>query len=143
MTQSANPLGELRLEMRTPAELLYTGDVQRIRAEDLDGWFGILPGRPDLLAVLPAGLLVFEDDEGEAYVANGGGVLNLERGHCRVALHSAILTRTSAGLTEALEQSHQVRERQLSTQTQVVDVLIHEALQRTTQDDPQLWSRRR
>ena len=81
----------LRLRVRTPEGLLYDDLVSSIRAEDRDGWFGILPGRRDVLATLPPGLLLFADAEGDGFVALSGGLLALRGGECRVMASEARL----------------------------------------------------
>ena len=73
------------------------GEVASVVAEDRDGWFGIRPGRADLVALLPAGLLVFRDpgpEGAEGFVALSGGVLDLAGSRCRVLAGDAVLSRS-------------------------------------------------
>ena len=67
------------LLVRSPEGLVFDGPVKAIRAEDEDGWFGVLPGRTDIVAVLPPGLLLFEDEAGDEFV-DSGGLLELAGG---------------------------------------------------------------
>ena len=129
---------QLWLHIRTPTGLLHSGAVNRIRAEDLDGWFGILPGRPDIVSALPPGLLVFEDDDGEAFVANGGGTLDLRHGRCRTALRSAVLSRTPEGIGQAIVAQREATEKRSRAQHSVLDQLLAEALRRALEADPRL-----
>lgn len=135
-------VGGLSLEIRTPNGVLYAGPISRLRAEDLSGWFGLLPGRPDLLSVLRQGLLVFEDEAGEVYVANGGGTLDLRGGRCAVMLRSAVMTRSSDDLAGALAKARAHAQSAKRAQQETLDVLIDEAVRRATEPDPSFWSRR-
>ena len=54
----------LRLTIATPAALLVDVDnVRSLRAEDMSGSFGVLPGHADLLTVLPASVLRWTRDD--------------------------------------------------------------------------------
>lgn len=130
---------ELQLQIRTPGGLLYSGQVEAISAEDLDGWFGIRRGRPDLMAVLPPGLLSFRDADGEGFVANDGGVLDLHRGCCRVALRSALLARNVDELAPLLQRSRQQLQLRARAREQVVDRLLDEAMRRATRSPGLDW----
>ena len=99
----------LRLRVRTPLGLLVDREVESIRAEDLDGWFGIRAGRADLAAVVPPGLLVFRASDGERYVALAGGLLALREDECRVLTSEASVFET---LEEAAEGARVQEERQ-------------------------------
>jgi alternate F1F0 ATPase F1 subunit epsilon len=96
---------ELRLSLRTPQGLVIDREVLAITAEDEDGWFGILPGRRDVLASLPPGLLTFRDADGEVFVAMSGGLLDLRSGHCRVMAREAQHSRQLAEVATALSQA--------------------------------------
>ena len=73
----------LRLTIATPAAVLIDLDnVRSLRAEDMSGSFGVLPGHADLLTVLPASVLRWtRDDEPTRYCALGGGVMTIRGGH--------------------------------------------------------------
>ena len=71
----------LRLSVRSPRGLHLDAEVDAITAEDSSGWVGVLPGRQDFVAVLPPGLLLFRDSDGEGYVAVAGGLLELSLIH--------------------------------------------------------------
>jgi F-type H+-transporting ATPase subunit epsilon len=77
----------LHLTIATPASLLVdTDDVRSLRAEDMSGAFGVLPGHADLLTVLPP-FVVRWTRSGEAtrYCALSDGVLTVSGGD-RVAI---------------------------------------------------------
>lgn len=120
----------LTLAVRTPEGLLYEGAVRSIRAEDLDGGFGILPGRRDLAAVLPVGLVLFEDDAGDGFVAVSGGVLELTAGRCRVMAPEAALARDPDDAASALGALRAAREARTARRRGVLADLEREALRR-------------
>jgi len=123
-------MSSLHLGIRTAVSTVYQGSVQRIRAEDLDGWFGVRPGRWDLAAVLPPGLLLFEDDAGEAFVALAGGVLDLRQGRCRVMAREAVLARNLEEIGDLATRQARSRRLGLNAQRDVFDDLAREALRR-------------
>ncbi len=120
----------LRLGVRTPRGLLYDSVVSSIVAEDASGWFGVLPGRTDLIATLVPGLLLFEDDEGEGFVALAGGLLNLRAGQCRVMAREAVLTRNLEAVEETLDASIRDHARRVASRGDVIDGLTREAMRR-------------
>lgn len=120
----------LSLALRAPTGMVLERGVLAVVAEDLSGWFGILPGRADLVAVLPAGLLVFRHDQGEGFVALAGGLLNLRGGVCRVMTRQAVVTDRLDALSDALAVHLDQRRRRSETQRDVLDRLAREALRR-------------
>lgn len=120
----------LHLHLRTPRGLLVDGPIRRLEAEDVDGWFGVRPGRTDLVAALPAGLLVFEDDEGEAFVALAGGLLDLRGDSCRVMAREAVLSRDLDTVAEAVEEHLDERRHRGGRQRDVMTDLAKEAVRR-------------
>jgi alternate F1F0 ATPase F1 subunit epsilon len=109
---------------------MFQGPVHRVRAEDLDGWFGIRPGRRDLVAVLPAGLLLFEDEAGEAFLALAGGLLDLRGDRCRVMAREAVLARQLEEIAGLVEKHARARQQRTAKQRDVFDDLAKEALRR-------------
>jgi alternate F1F0 ATPase F1 subunit epsilon len=102
----------LLLRVRTPDGLLVDRPVRAVSAEDLDGWFGLAPGRRSMVAALPPGLLVFRDGDGEWFVAHAGGLLDLVGDECRVMTLEAELSddlERVAGLVEARRASRRTR----------------------------------
>jgi F-type H+-transporting ATPase subunit epsilon len=121
---------KLELELRTPSGPVLDQPVLAITAEDRTGWFGVLPGREDLIAVLPPGLLVYRDAEGEGFVALSGGLLGLKDGRCRVLATEATTARDLD--TIASEVARQARRRRERSEVHrgVVRDLAREALRR-------------
>lgn len=120
----------LRLTIRTPGGLLFDAPVTSVRAEDASGWFGLRPGREDVVAVLPPGLLLFTDEAGEGYVALSGGLLALEAGVCRVTAREAVISRSLDDVAERLDELQRLRGRQSDTRRDVLHQLAREALRR-------------
>jgi F-type H+-transporting ATPase subunit epsilon len=128
-------MSSLHLAIRTPVSTIFEGPVQRVRAEDLDGWFGIRPGRRDLAAVLPAGLLLFEDEAGEAFLALAGGLLDLRGERCRVMAREAILARQLEEIAGLVENHTRARQQRTAKQRDVFDDLAKEALRRLARQE--------
>lgn len=120
----------LYLRVRTPEGLALDHEVRSIRVEDRDGWIGILPNRRDLLAVLPAGLVLFADDEGEGYVAISGGLLELTHNDCRISARVARVARDPSAAAEALDVLLRERRERSERRREVLDQLEREALRR-------------
>lgn len=120
----------LTLQLRTPAGLLLDQEVRSIVAEDESGYFGILPGRADLVAALPASLLRFVDAAGEAFVALSGGLLDLRNGVCRVTAREAELTRDLEVVTQKLEAAFALRTERAETRRGALHDLEREAMRR-------------
>lgn len=120
----------LRLRVRTPEGLALDREVRSIRVEDEDGWIGILPGRRDLLAVLPPGLVLFATDEGEGYVAVSGGLLELTSGDCRISAHDARVAGDPVAAADALDALLRGRRERSERRREVLGQLEREALRR-------------
>lgn len=124
----------LSLALRTPAGLLYEGPVQAVVAEDLSGWFGIRPGRADLVAVLAPGLLVLRDEQGEAFAALSGGLLDLRGGLCRVLAREARVSRALPTLADELAAHLRSRRERGAARRVALDDLAREALRRLSRE---------
>lgn len=120
----------LRLRLRTPNTPLYDGGVRSIAAEDHSGWFGILPGREDMIAALPPGLLVFRDDEGDAFVALAGGMLDLHAGECRVLAREALVVRELDQVAARVEAFVRTRATSAERRRTMLDDLAREVMRR-------------
>jgi F-type H+-transporting ATPase subunit epsilon len=120
----------LHLSIRTPVGLVFEGPVSAVRAEDRSGWFGVRPGREDLVAALPPGLLLFRDGDGEGFVALSGGLLSLKAGDCRVTAREAVLSRSLEDVAARLQELQALRGRQSEQQRDVLHRLAREALRR-------------
>jgi F-type H+-transporting ATPase subunit epsilon len=74
--------GTLHLTITTPGQVLVdAAEIRALRAEDASGSFGILPGHTDLVTVLPASVVDWEDAAGQRhYCAQRGGVVSVTGG---------------------------------------------------------------
>ena len=124
----------LRLRVRTPDGLLVDREVQAVGAEDLDGWFGLRPGRRGLVAALPPGLLVFRDPAGEWFVAHAGGLLDLANGECRVMTLEAVVSSDLEQVAELVDRHVSSRASRGQRQRGVLHDLAREALRRLAQE---------
>ena len=96
----------MNLKILLPAKIfLEQSGVSRIVAETGNGSFGLLPRRLDCVAVLCAGILLYENDrEGETYVAVDEGILIKTGSQVLVSVRNAILGRDLAQLRSAVQQ---------------------------------------
>ncbi len=92
-------------------------DVSRIVAETRGGSFGILPHRLDCVAVLAAGILIYETRQaGAVYLAIDEGVLIKAGAEVLVSVRRVIADRSLAELHEAVRREFLVvdaREREV------------------------------
>ena len=127
-------MSQLRLELRTPHGLVVDQPVVAITAEDLSGWFGVAPGRAELVAVLPPGLLTYRDEESEAFVALAGGLLHVSGARCRVLAREAVVSRNLDDIADQLEAHLGSRTARRESQRSVMDELVREALRRMAEE---------
>jgi len=73
----------MRLTVSTPTELVEDVEqVRHVRAEDLSGAFGILPGHADFVTVLPVGVVTWRAVDGrEGFVVIRQGVMTVRGGN--------------------------------------------------------------
>ena len=124
----------LLLRVRTPSSTVLDAPVHAIRAEDADGWFGFGPGRAELVAELPAGLLVYRDDDGEGYVAVDGGLLHVRGEECRVMVRDAVASRQLDAIGAELDRYVERRRERIERERGIIDELAREALRRLAQE---------
>jgi F-type H+-transporting ATPase subunit epsilon len=120
----------IHLELRVPSGVVIDRPVRSIRAEDRTGWFGIRPGRADLVAILPSGLLLFDDEEGEWFVALSGGLLHMEGGKCQVAVREAVVSRDLDAVAAEVDRQVRRRRERGTRQREVIEDLVKEAMRR-------------
>jgi F-type H+-transporting ATPase subunit epsilon len=68
----------MRLEILTPDEVVLDTDVEAIRVQLPDGWWGILPGHAPFLAQVVAGILQYRRGEKTRYVALYQGSIEVQ-----------------------------------------------------------------
>ena len=96
----------MKLKVLLPYQVFAEVDgVKRIVAQTAQGSFGLLPRRLDCVAVLAAGILVYErESEGEVYVAVDEGILVKAGDEVLVSVRNAIGGMTLGKLREAVER---------------------------------------
>jgi F-type H+-transporting ATPase subunit epsilon len=81
------------LELVTPERLLFSEDVQAVRAPGIEGSFGVLAHHAPLLTELTTGLIkVTLTDGTEAYIATSGGFMQVSRTKVIILADSAELS---------------------------------------------------
>ncbi|WP_343081815.1 F0F1 ATP synthase subunit epsilon [Ostreiculturibacter nitratireducens] len=89
----------MKLEVVTPEERVFDGEVTKIVAEATNGSFGILPRHIDLVAPLTAGILFYEDKAGEpGFVGVDEGILVKCGDVVSVAVRRAVVEHDLANL---------------------------------------------
>jgi F-type H+-transporting ATPase subunit epsilon len=68
----------MHLEILTPDELILNTDVDVIRVQLSDGWWGILPGHAPFLAHIVAGIMLYRQQEDTHYVALYQGTIEVQ-----------------------------------------------------------------
>lgn len=96
----------MKLKVLLPFQVFAQIDgVTRIVAETARGSFGLLPHRLDCVAVLAAGILIYETEAGEeVYVAVDEGVLVKTGADVQVSVRNAIGGMSLGKLREAVER---------------------------------------
>ncbi len=96
----------MKLKVLLPYQVFAEVDgVKRIVAQTAQGSFGLLPRRLDCVAVLAAGILVYERESGgEVYVAVDEGILVKAGDEVLVSVRNAIGGMSLGKLREAVER---------------------------------------
>jgi F-type H+-transporting ATPase subunit epsilon len=79
-------------------------DVSRIVAENRDGSFGLLPHRLDCVSALAPGILTYEIDNREIYVAVDEGVLAKTGSDVLISVRNAVGGTDLANLRDLIER---------------------------------------
>jgi F-type H+-transporting ATPase subunit epsilon len=127
--------GTLHLKISSPMAVLVDADgIRSVRAEDLSGGFGILPGHTDMLTVLPASVVRWRGaGSAERYCAIRGGVLVVGNGRdvsiaCREGVIgddlAALETAVSATRADETAADRRARVEQTRLHTQAVRQLM-------------------
>ena len=69
----------MHLNIITPDEIILDTDVEAIRVQLSDGWWGILPGHAPFLAHIVAGIMLYRQQEDTRYVALYQGTIEVQR----------------------------------------------------------------
>jgi len=100
----------MQLEVLTPDEIILNTDVEAIRVQLADGWWGILPRHAPFLAYIIAGIMLYRQQGETRYVALYQGTIEVQR---RAAESDRVLVLTAAAEAgEDLAMMEQALERQ-------------------------------
>jgi F-type H+-transporting ATPase subunit epsilon len=100
----------MQLEVLTPDEIILNTDVEAIRVQLADGWWGILPRHAPFLAHIVAGIMLYRQQGETRYVALYQGTIEVQR---RGAESDRVLVLTAAAEAgEDLAMMEQALDRQ-------------------------------
>jgi F-type H+-transporting ATPase subunit epsilon len=68
----------MKLEILTPDEIILNTDVDSIRVQLSDGWWGILPGHAPFMAHIVAGIMLYRRQAETLYVALYQGTIEVQ-----------------------------------------------------------------
>jgi len=85
----------MQLEILTPDEIILSTDVEAIRVQLSDGWWGILPGHAPFLAHIVAGIMLYRRQGDTRYVALYQGTIEVQR-HSDTLQPDRVLVLTAA-----------------------------------------------
>jgi len=69
----------MQLEILTPDEIILSTDVEALRVQLSDGWWGILPRHAPFLAHIVAGIMLYRRQGDTRYVALYQGTIEVQR----------------------------------------------------------------
>jgi len=100
----------MHLEVLTPDEIVLETDVEAIRVQLSDGWWGILPRHAPFLAHIVAGIMLYRRQNNTGYVALYQGTIEMQQ---RSPKPDRVLVLTAAAEAgEDLAMMEQALERQ-------------------------------
>jgi len=100
----------MQLEVLTPDEIILSTDVEAIRVQLSDGWWGILSGHAPFLAHIVAGIMLYRQQENTRYVALYQGTVEMQR--CIARPDRVLVLTAAAEEGEDLAKLEQALERQ-------------------------------
>jgi len=132
----------MQLEIITPDEIILNTDVEAIRVQLSDGWWGILPRHAPFLAHVIAGIMLYRRQEDTHYVALYQGTIEVER---RPAKPNRVLVLTAAAeegedltaLEHALERQR-ARLNQIAQEAHIECTRARMALERALRETAEL-----
>jgi F-type H+-transporting ATPase subunit epsilon len=107
----------MQLEVITPDDVILNTDVEAIRVQLADGWWGILAGHAPFLAHIVAGIMLYRRHETTRYVALYQGTIEVQKRGTDPD-HVLVLT-AAAEKGEDLEDIEKALERQQAQMEQI------------------------
>lgn len=77
----------MKLEIISPSEILFSGEVASVTLPGLMGSFTVLNNHASLISVLKAGSVVYKDLEGENSVEIKGGLADIDNNKIAVCVY--------------------------------------------------------
>lgn len=94
----------MRLKVLLPTKILIDQEVTKVVAEAEDGYFGILPRHIDFVAALVPGILSFQSEIGEEFLAIDEGILVKCASVVMVSTRRAVGSKDLRRLKETVEE---------------------------------------
>ena len=82
---------KFNLEIVTPEELLFTGEVNAVIVPGVEGYLGVLPGHAPLLTELQTGIIIHYRDSEEIRIFCSGGFLEVLEDQVSILVDEATL----------------------------------------------------
>jgi F-type H+-transporting ATPase subunit epsilon len=94
----------MRLKVVLPMRIFLDQEVTKVVAEAANGSFCLLPKHIDFVAALVAGIISFESEKGEEYLAVDEGVLVKRASEVRVSTRRAVRSKDLGELKQTVKQ---------------------------------------
>ena len=98
----------MRLKVLLPSKILIDQEVTKVVAEAEDGSFGLLPRHIDFVAALSPGILSFESEQGEEFLAIDEGILVKCATEVLVSTRKAVRSKDLGRLLKTVEEEFKV-----------------------------------
>ena len=132
----------MQLEVLTPDEVILNTDVEAIRVQLSDGWWGILPGHAPFLAHVVAGIMLYRQQGDMFYVALYKGTIEVQR---RSAKPDRVLVLTAAAevgkdraMSEHALERHRAQLGQMAREAHIEFTRARAALERALRETADL-----
>ncbi len=94
----------MKLRVFLPTHVFLDREVNKVTAEGENGAFGILPKHRDCVSTLSPGLMSFEGENGEEFLAVDEGVFVKQGQEVLVSVQNAIHSKELGELRQAVEE---------------------------------------
>ncbi|TFH52314.1 MAG: F0F1 ATP synthase subunit epsilon [Methanothrix sp.] len=94
----------MRLKVVLPMRIFLDQEVTKVSAEAANGSFCLLPKHIDFVAALVAGIISFESEKGEEYLAVDKGVLVKCASEVRVSTRRAVRSKDLGEMMQIVKQ---------------------------------------
>lgn len=98
----------MRLKVFLPMRILLDQEVIKIVAEAENGSFCLLPRHIDFVAALARGIVSFESDTGEEFLAVDGGILVKQASEVRISTRKAVRSKDLHEMKQIIKQEFEV-----------------------------------